>query len=112
MNSGKDIMRDLIASQQTNCVLKIKLRNAQNPVITAVEQIGRKKIVLKPTCLYGYKLRKRNITLPEIESVVRFKTRFDSPLFARLRYIRSNISSLRHTLDQMNEPAIQGLQTR
>lgn len=105
-------MRDLIASQQTNCVLKIKLRNAQNPVITAVEQIGRKKIVLKPTCLYGYKLRKRNFTLPEIESVVRYKTRFDSPLFARLRYIRSNISSLRHTLDQMNEPAIQGLQTR
>jgi len=101
MDNVKEILQDLIASQQTNCVLKIKLKNARNPVITAVDQISDKKIVLKPTCLYGYRLRKRNITLPEIESVIRYKTRFDSPLFARIRYVRSNISSLRHNFQTM-----------
>lgn len=106
MKSRKEILQDLIASEQTNCVLKIKLKNARNPVITAVDRITNKKIVLKPTCLYGYRLRKRNITMVEIESVVRYKTRFDNPLFMRLRFIRSNIPWLRHNLSAIQDAGI------
>ena len=98
MKSKKEVFKDILISAQTSCVLKIKLVNQENPFITAVDHISKNKIVLKPTCLYGYKLRKRNITLLEIESVKRYKTRFDNPLFEKLRFVRNNISAIRKDL--------------
>ena len=56
---------------------------------------SKNKIVLKPTCLYGYKINQRNITLLEIESVTRYKTNFNHPLFEKLRFIKNNISQIR-----------------
>jgi hypothetical protein len=95
MRSKKDIFGDILLSAQTNCVLKIKLRNVVNPVITAVDKVSKNKIVLKPTCLYGYKIKKRTLTLLDIEAVTRYRTNFNSPLFEKLRYIKNNISSIR-----------------
>jgi hypothetical protein len=107
MKTKKEIFRDILISAETNCVLKIKLKNVTNPVITAVEKVGQKKIVLKPTCLYGYKLSKRNITLPEIESVTRYKTQFNHPIFEKIRYIKNNLGEIRKNIAglQDNAPA-------
>ncbi len=95
MKSKKDIFKDILISSETSCVLKIKLRGASNPIITAVEQVRNNQILLKPTCLYGYRLRKRNIQLPDIEDVTRYKTNFNSPLFRKIRYIKNNIAEMR-----------------
>ncbi len=85
----------MLISSQTNCVLKIKLRNEKNPVITAVDRLLKNKIILKPTCLYGYKIENRTITLPDVENVTRYETRFDHPLFVKARFIKNNLGQLR-----------------
>lgn len=103
MKSKKDIFKDILISAQTGSVLKIKLRDSETPVITAVDHISKNKIVLKPTCLYGYPLKKRNITLLEIESVIRYKTHFDHPLFEKLRFIKNNIPTLRRDFGSLGE---------
>ena len=95
MKSKKEILGDILMSAESNCVLKIKLRNTPNPVITAVEKVEKNKITLKPTCLYGYEIDHRDIKLTDIESVKRYNTRFDNPLFEKLRFIRRNISAIR-----------------
>ena len=106
MKSKKDILKDVLMSAKTHCVLKIKLRDKVNPVITAVEKVSRNQILLKPTCLYGYKLEKRTITLAEIEGVTRYKANFHHPLFEKLRFIRNNISQIRNNFSELhNEPS-------
>jgi hypothetical protein len=98
MKGPKDIFKEILISAETGCVLKIKLRNEKNPVITAVDKVFKNRIVLKPTCLYGYKLTTRTIGLANIETVTRYKTNFDNPMFAKLRFIRSNIGVIRNGL--------------
>jgi len=105
MKSKKEIFRDILASAQTNCVLKIKLKDAPNPVITAVDRVNKNQIVLKPTCLYGYKLGKRTITLLEIESVIRYKTSFHRPIFEKIRFIKNNISVIRNNFEAFQQEA-------
>ena len=106
MENKKEIFKNILISAQTNCVLKIQLAGEEKPFITAVDHISRNKIVLKPTCLYGYKLKKRTITLLEIESVKRYRTHFDHPLFERLRFVKSNIANIRKTLGTLSgEPS-------
>jgi hypothetical protein len=106
MNTSNQTLSDIVASAETGCVLKIKLKDAKNPVITAVDKVVNNDIVLKTTCLYGYPLEKRMITLDEIESIQRYKTYFDSPLFAKLRFIKNNISELRTRIKTLGgEPA-------
>ena len=102
-----EILRDIHASAETGCVLKLKLKDTKNPVITAVDKVSENQIVLKPTCLYGYPLEKRMIMPSEIESVKRYKTHFDSPLFTKLRYIKNNISSLRNDFKNLGGEARQ-----
>ena len=102
MKSKKEIFRDILLSAETNCVLKIKIKNVPNPVITAVERIRKNNIILKPTCLYGLKLKKRTLTLLEIEGITRYRTHFDSPLFEKLRYIKTNISAARQNLAHLD----------
>jgi hypothetical protein len=103
MKGKKEIFKDVLISAQTGSVLKIKLRDSPNPVITAVDHISKNKIVLKPTCLYGYPLKKRNVTLLEIESVVLYKTYFNHPLFEKLRFIKNNIAELRKNFGTLHE---------
>lgn len=95
MKPAKQIFKEILASAETNCVLKIKLRREKNPVITAVEKVMKNQIILKPTCLYGYEIKKRTIALTDIETVTRYRTSFDNPMFARLRFIRNNIGAIR-----------------
>jgi hypothetical protein len=106
MKSKKEIFRALLLSAKTSCVLKIKLQNVPNPIITAVEKVEKRKIILKPTCLYGYVLRERSIHLHEIEGVTRYKTNFDNPLFVKLRFIKNNISAMRHNLEGFGQEAM------
>jgi hypothetical protein len=103
METKQEILKDVLLSAQTHCVLKIKLKAAPNPVITAVEKVNKDSIVLKQTCLYGYQLEKRAITLPEIEAVTRYKTNFHHPLFEKLRFIKNNISEIRNNFGRMKQ---------
>jgi hypothetical protein len=101
MNGPKDIFKEILISAETSCVLKIKLKNEKNPVITAVDKVLRNRIVLKPTCLYGYKLKTRTIALADIEKVTRYKTTFNNPQFTKLRFVRNNIGVIRNGLAAM-----------
>lgn len=103
MKSQKDIFQDILVSVETHCVLKIKLKDMPNPVITAVEKVGKKSILLKPTCLHGYALKKRKVTLPEIENVTRYRTNFDNPIFEKLRFIKNNITDIRNNFDSFRQ---------
>lgn len=103
MKTAKEIFQDILISAATNCVLKIKLKGIKNPVITAVDRVTKQRIILKPTCLYGYALKNRSISLPEIESVTRYRTQFNHPLFEKLRYIRTNISDIRRNFGSLDE---------
>ena len=109
MKTKKEIFKDILMSAQTGSVIKIKLRDTENPLITAVDHISKNRIVLKPTCLYGYRLKKRNITLLEIESVILYKTHFHHPLFEKLRFIKNNISELRKNFGTLHEDASHAL---
>lgn len=97
MKTKMEIFGDILISSRTGCVLKIKLRNQKNPVITAVDSVLAKKIVLKPTCLYGYRIEKRVVSLSEIENVTRYEARFDHPLFEKVRFIKDNLRQIRRT---------------
>ena len=103
MKTTKEILKEVLASAQTQCVLKISLKNTPNPVITAVDKVSKDQILLKPTCLYGYPLPKRKITLPEIEAVTRYKTNFNHPIFKKLRFIKNNISDIRNNFDAFRQ---------
>lgn len=98
MKATKAILRDILVSLDTGCVVKLKLKDTLNPVITAVDQVSNESILLKPTCLYGYPLKKRTISLMDIEKCRRYKTRFDHPMFARLRFVRNNFSQMRKAI--------------
>ncbi len=97
---NKDFLRDILMSAETNCVLKIKIKNVVNPIITAVDKVLENEILLKPTCLYGFAIETPLIQLFEIESVIRYHTNFSHPLFVKMRYIKKNIAAMRNN----NEP--------
>lgn len=90
-----EILNDILISAQTGCVVKLTLRHEKNPVITAVDKVAGDKIRLKRTCLYGYKLKSRQVALQDIETIQRYKTLFDAPLFTHLRFVKNNIGQMR-----------------
>ena len=106
MKSKKEMFADILFSANTDCVLKINVRNISNPIISAVDRISKNQIILKPTCLYGYPIKKQIITLVEIESVKRYRASFHNPLFVKLRYIKNNISSIRHDAQSLSSGAV------
>lgn len=103
------MLKDIQLSAETGCVVKLKLKDFPNPVITAVERVADDAIVLKPTCLYGYPLDKRNITLPEIEDLKRYNTYFHHPLFERMRFIKNNISAVRKNFKTLTKHPIKAI---
>jgi hypothetical protein len=103
MKTKEEIFKDILRSSKTNCVLKIKIKDIPNPVITAVHRLEKNKVILKPTCLYGYELKKRTITLDKIEEVIRYRTNFNSPIFEKLRFIKNNISAMRQNFNAFQE---------
>ncbi len=112
MEPRKEILKDILISAETGCVVKLKVKDIANPVITAVENVSDETVVLKPTCLYGYPLIKRNVRLSDIEYVKRYKTYFNHPLFERMRFIKNNISSVRRNLELLRKPPISNLSSK
>lgn len=105
MKSKKEIFKDILLSAETDCVLKIKLKNIKNPIITAVDRVIQNKIILKQTCLYGYRLRKRTITLLEVESVSRYHAQYNHPMFVKMRFIKNHIGELRNNFESLRPGA-------
>lgn len=112
MEDGGEILKDIIISAETGCVVKLKLKEFVNPVITAVESVSGNTIILKPTCLYGYPLKKRNVRLSDIEQIKRYRTYFNHPLFERIRFIKSNISSVRKNLRSFSKHPVGTLSSK
>ena len=82
--------------------LKIKMKNAINPIITAVDKVMENEILLKPTCLYGFAIETPLIPITEIESVIRYHTNFSHHLFVKMRYIKKNIAAMRINIEPFN----------
>lgn len=101
--SRNEILGELLLSEKADNVLSIKLRDHARPFLTSVDKVLLDKILLQPTCIYGYPLHRRTITLVEIESVTRYNVSFSSPIFERIRQIKDNIRNMRDNIDRINE---------
>lgn len=97
----KEILRELLLSENRGYVLSIKLKEFLRPVKTAVKSVEHNKIILEPTCIYGHPLERTTVTLIEIEWVKRYKALFTSPVFESIRIIKNNIEVMRGNLRTM-----------
>jgi hypothetical protein len=91
----KEILRELLLSENRRFVLCIKLKNESRPFKTAVRSIDHNRIVLEPTCIFGHPLSQSVITLIDIEWVKRYKVVFDNPVYESIRMIKDNIRIMR-----------------
>lgn len=91
----KEILRELLLSENRGYVLGIKLRGDDKPIKTAVRSVEHNRINLEPTCVFGHPLARTAITLLEIESVKRYQTFFSNSVFESIRIIKNNIDAMK-----------------
>ena len=91
----KEILRELLLSENRGYVLSIKVKNEFQPIKTAVQLVEHNRIVLMPTCIYGYALEKTTLTLLEIEWVKRYRVLYSNPMYESIRMIKENIRLMR-----------------
>src|SRR5688500_6851493 len=87
----KEILRELLLSENRGFVIAIKLKGAMEPIKTAVKSVEHNKIILQPTCIYGHPLNRTTVTLLEIEWVRRYSAFFSSPVLEAIRIVKSNL---------------------
>lgn len=95
----KEILRELLLSENRGFVVCIKINNQRTPLRTAVKHIDHNKITLQPTCIFGHTLERAVITLVEIEWVKLYRVRYDSPVYESIRMIKDNIRMMRSNLN-------------
>jgi hypothetical protein len=91
----KEILRELLLSENRGFVLSIKLTGDNRPIKTAVRHVEHNKIILQPTCIFGHRLERTVLTLMDIEGVTRYKVLYDSPVYESIRMIKDNIRIMR-----------------
>jgi hypothetical protein len=91
----KEILRELLLSENRGFVLSIKLKGSSRPIKTAVKHVDHNKIILQSTCVFGHPLERTVFTLLDIESVKRYKVLYDSPVYESIRMIKDNIRVMR-----------------
>lgn len=99
----KEILRELLLSENRGFVLCIKLKGQRQPVKTAVKHLDHNRIVLQPTCIFGHPLDRTVVTLVDVEWVTRYKVLFDSPVYESIRLIKDNIRVMRSRIGAINE---------
>lgn len=97
----KEILRELLLSENRGFVLNIKLIDDSRPIKTAVKHVDHNKIVLESTCIFGHPLERTVLTLLDIEWVKRYKVQFDSPVYESIRLIKDNIRLMRNRIGIM-----------
>jgi hypothetical protein len=98
----KEILRELLLSENRGFVLCIKLNNDRKPIKTAVKQVDHNKIVLQSTCVFGHPLDRTVLTLLDIEWVKRYKVMYDSPVYESIRMIKDNIRIMRDRIGSIS----------
>ncbi len=91
----KEILRELLLSENRGYLLSIKLRDMDRPIKTAVKNVNHNKIVFESTCIFGHPLDRTVVTLIDIEWVKRYKVLFNSPVYESIRMIKDNIRIMR-----------------
>lgn len=90
-----EMVSELLNSKIENNVLGLFIRGEEELLTTAVTDVidaGDDKIVhLRTTDLHGYPVAKNPVLLSEIRSVVCFKTRYDDPVYLKIRQRRKLI---------------------
>ena len=99
----KEILRELLLSENRGFVLSIMLKDQERPIKTAVRSVEHSRVILQPTCIFGHPLDRTVITLVDIEWVKRYKVLFDSPVYESIRLIKDNIRVMRSRIDVVSE---------
>lgn len=94
----KEILRELLLSENRGYVLIIKVRDVSRPLKTAVKLVDHNKIILASTCIYGYPLERTVLTLVDIEWVKRCRVLFANPVYESIRIIKDNIRVMRNNI--------------
>jgi hypothetical protein len=94
----KEILRELLLSENRGYVLSIKLKDNKSLIKTAVKNVDHNRIILESTCIYGHPLERTVITLVDIEWVKRYKVLYTNSVFESIRIIKENIRLMRNTL--------------
>jgi hypothetical protein len=99
----KEILRELLLSENRGFVVSIKLKGQRQPIKTAVRHLDHNKIILESTCIFGHPLDRTVITLLDIEWVTRYKVLYNSPVYESIRLIKDNIRLMRSRLGVITE---------
>jgi hypothetical protein len=91
----KEMLRELLLSENRRFVLCIKLKGIDQPYKTAVKSVEHNRVTLESTCLFGHALERNVVTLLDIEWVKRYKVLFDNPVYESIRLIKDNIRIMR-----------------
>jgi hypothetical protein len=102
----KEILRELLLSENRGYVLSIKLKNQSSLLRTAVRKVEHNRIALESTCIFGYPLERTTITLIDIEWVKRYKVLYTSPVYESIRIIKDNIRLMRNNIGLANRTLI------
>jgi hypothetical protein len=102
----KEILRELLLSENRGYVLSIKLKGQARTLRTAVRKVEHNRIVLESTCIFGHPLERTTITLIDIECVKRYKVLYSSPVYESIRIIKDNIRLMRSNIGLSNRTLI------
>lgn len=100
----KEILRELLLSENRGYVLSIKLKNENQLLKTAVQHVEHNRIILMPTCIYGHTLERTVLTLLDIEWVKRYKVLYSHPMYESIRTIKDNIRLMRDRIAVIPHP--------
>jgi hypothetical protein len=105
--SRSEILKELSFSKDRGNAVGIRLKGSQKTILTAVENIfvsdSCSRVMLKPFCIYGEELTKKELMLNEIEAVMRLRIRFEDPFYANLRNIKNNIQRIKINIIQLKD---------
>jgi hypothetical protein len=99
----KEILRELLLSENRGYVVSIKIKNQNRPIKTAVKSVDHNKIVLESTCIFGYALDRSTFTLLDIEWVKLYKVLFTNSVYESIRMIKDNIRLMRTNIGALSE---------
>lgn len=95
----KEILRELLLSENRGYVLAIKTKDHTHPIKTACRHVDHNKIELEPTCIFGHPLDRTTLTLLDIEWVKRYRVLYTSPVYESIRLIKGNIRLMRANIN-------------
>jgi hypothetical protein len=94
----KEILRELLLSENRGYVLGIKVKDLPQPIKTACRHVDHNRIELEPTCIFGHPLLRTTLTLLDIEWVKRYRVLYHSPVYESIRLIKGNIRLMRSNI--------------